>query len=384
MSNINHEENGVNEYGINDEVVSPGRCPADQQRRPGRNPTTAGTRRKKWTQVENEVAMECYLRSEPEKRGYRKRVVELWRQKDMAEISEQRLMDQIRQTKKKGWLSQLEIERIKRRIVEKEVGGESAANDVIVEVNVCTDGNIPELNQQFDNDNPAVNAESAHQVDEGTIRAEQFEDELFTESEKATVERLKIIMNEKKRKPLPSLKKINKEQILKEVKEVNEVLEKVRTDTITTTNDLMYAAAVIVSENLGLTREPIKVRKEPWWKRRLTNQIEQMRKDLSRIERLKSGHPIKNRYKDDLQRKYWLKEKGLNHVKEEIKQRVKAKAAKIKRYDERIKQFRENQLFRTDQSRFYKELNGDNGRGERPEKEEAKNFWSSIMSQLNG
>ena len=65
MSNINLEENGVNEYGINDEVVSPGRCPTDQQRRPGRNPTTAGTRRKKWTRVENEVAMECYLRSEP-------------------------------------------------------------------------------------------------------------------------------------------------------------------------------------------------------------------------------------------------------------------------------------------------------------------------------
>ena len=76
MSNINLEENGVNEYGINDEVVSPGRCPTDQQRRPGRNPTTAGTRRKKWTRVENEVAMECYLRSEPEKRGYRKRLAE--------------------------------------------------------------------------------------------------------------------------------------------------------------------------------------------------------------------------------------------------------------------------------------------------------------------
>ena len=52
-------------------------------------------------------------------------------------------------------------------------------------------------------------------------------------------------------------------------------------------------------------------------------------------------------------------------MKEEIKQRVKAKAAKIKRYDERIKQFRENQLFRTDQSRFYKELNGNYGGGER-------------------
>ena len=88
------------------------------------------------------------------------------------------------------------------------------------------------------------------------------------------------------------------------------------TDTITTANDLMYAASVIVSENLGMTREPTKVRKEPWWRRRLTNQIEQMRTDLSRIERLKSGHPIKDKYKDELQRKYWLKERGMNHVTE--------------------------------------------------------------------
>ena len=71
-----------------------------------------------------------------------------------------------------------------------------------------------------------MNAESAHQVDEGTISAEQFEDELFTESEKATVERLKIIMNEKQRKPLPSLKKINREQILKEAKEVMKYLKR--------------------------------------------------------------------------------------------------------------------------------------------------------------
>ena len=208
-----------------------------------------------------------------------------------------------------------------------------------------------------------------------------MKDESLTENEKAIVERLKIIMNEKQRKPLPSLKKINKKQILKEVKELNEVLKKMSTDTITTTNDLMYAAAVIGSENLGVTREPTKVRKEPWWKRRLTTQIEQMRKDLSRIERLKSGHPIKNKCKEDLQRKYWLKEKGLNHVKEVIKQRIKAKAAKIKRYNERIKQFRENQLFRTDQNRFYKELNGDNGGGESPDKEEARNFWGSIWSK---
>ena len=68
-------------------------------------------------------------------------------------------------------------------------------------------------------------------------------------------------MNERQRKPLQSLKKLNKEQILKEEKEVNEVLKKMHTDTITTTNDLMYATDVIVSENLGMTKEPTKVRK---------------------------------------------------------------------------------------------------------------------------
>ena len=130
-----------------------------------------------------------------------------------------------------------------------------------------------------------------------------------------------------------------------------------------------------------MTIEPTKVRKEPRWKRRLTTQTEQMRKDLSRIKRLKSGQSIKKKYKEYLHRKYWLKEKGLNHAMEVIKQRIKVKAANIRRYNERIKQFRENQLFRTDQNRFYKELNADNGGGESSDTEEARNFWSSICSK---
>ena len=34
-------------------------------------------------------------------------------------------------------------------------------------------------------------------------------------------------------------------------------------------------------------------------------------------------------------------------VKEEIKQRVKAKAAKVKRYDDRVRHFHQNRLFNT-------------------------------------
>ena len=51
---------------------------------------------------------------------------------------------------------------------------------------------MPELNQQCDSDNPTFNAESLHEVDEGNIRAEQFEDESLTENETAIAEGLKL------------------------------------------------------------------------------------------------------------------------------------------------------------------------------------------------
>ena len=59
---------------------------------------------------------------------------------------------------------------------------------------------------------------------------------------------------------------------------------------------------------------------------------------------------------------------------EELKQRVTAKTAKVKRYKERIKQFRKNKLFQTDQSRLYQELNGEDRSGVSPDKDEAKFF----------
>ena len=44
-----------------------------------------------------------------------------------------------------------------------------------------------------------------------------------------------------------------------------------------------------------------------------------------------------------------VQKKGLNVVLEEQKQRIQAKATKIKRYDQRIEQHRINRLFQQDQ-----------------------------------
>ena len=46
---------------------------------------------------------------------------DIWRSKDIFEVTGQRLMDQIRQIKKNKWLSNLEIEKIKRTIEEEPI-----------------------------------------------------------------------------------------------------------------------------------------------------------------------------------------------------------------------------------------------------------------------
>ena len=42
----------------------------------------------------------------------------------------------------------------------------------------------------------------------------------------------------------------------------------------------------------------------------------------------------------------------------ELKQRVLGKVAKTERYNERIKQFKQNRLFTVDQKKLFAELNG--------------------------
>ena len=76
--------------------------------------------------------MECFFRSKPfdddDKpiRGYRQRMMQEWKEHGVFEITEQRLCDQARAIKKNGWLSDLELENIRRMIdTESEIVNES-------------------------------------------------------------------------------------------------------------------------------------------------------------------------------------------------------------------------------------------------------------------
>ena len=58
--------------------------------------------------------MECYLLSEPEIRGNRKRTLSLWLQKTMFWISEQGLVDQANTFRRNSWMT--EIEELKMKV----------------------------------------------------------------------------------------------------------------------------------------------------------------------------------------------------------------------------------------------------------------------------
>ena len=105
--------NGVNGAGTdNSESFASGRCTTEQQRGPGRHPVTGANKRIKWTKEFNKLAIECFLRSQPNIRGYRKRMLTIWNEKGLFKVSEAQLASQTKCIRDRKWLSSIEIEEI--------------------------------------------------------------------------------------------------------------------------------------------------------------------------------------------------------------------------------------------------------------------------------
>ena len=103
-----------------------------------------------------------------------------------------------------------------------------------------------------------------------------------------------------------------------------------------------------------------------WWKGRIERDIKTLRRDINILERKRKDQLKAMGKYVELDRKYNIKKKGLTTVIEELKQRMMAKSVKIKRYQQRISQYRQNRILSVDQKRIYQELDGD-------DREEQKN-----------
>ena len=141
--------------------------------------------------------------------------------------------------------------------------------------------------------------------------------------------------------PIFNLKKFNRYQVASKTALLNKVLMHYQPSSITATRDLLQAASSLVGELVGAKKIEPKPKKEPWWKRRIERDIECLRKDLSIIESWFTGKwKNKNELKMNiLDKKYHLKKFGFKYGIETIKQRILAKANKVKRYKNRCQQY---------------------------------------------
>ena len=76
-------------------------------------------------------------------------------------------------------------------------------------------------------------------------------------------------------------------------------------------NRLLKASACVVTRLFGIVKKEPKKKQEPWWKKRLNGQIRVLRKDLGKLECIKS-EKLKNRdTRARLFEKYKVKRKGM-------------------------------------------------------------------------
>ena len=115
----------------------------------------------------------------------------------------------------------------------------------------------------------------------------------------------------------------------------------------------------------------------------MQNKIKKLRKDLSELEVSKDKYISNFRQWERLERKYSIIVKRLNVVIEELKQRITATAAKVRRYQGRVDSYRQSRLYENNQRQFYRELDQEEEKcdDEQPVAEESKYFWGNIWSQ---
>ena len=118
-----------------------------------------------------------------------------------------------------------------------------------------------------------------------------------------------------------SFRKVDTNTLNRTTTKVNKVIELIETKNITQTNNLVKAASVWVVDQLGLKNYESGKKKDPRQKRRIAEDIKQLKKDINILKRVKKGQiGARKEGKTQLvQEKYGVKRKVLTTVIEELK-----------------------------------------------------------------
>ena len=337
----------------------------------------APNKRLKWDKAVNCIVMECYLRSEPKKRGYRQRMKKLWDTKGVFEANEGRLADQARAIRTNSWLTDLEIEEINRKILCTEnepITGDAKHVEDREQVHIVEEVQIPDVIEIADI--PAVKENVDEVLEKAAADGFNFDQET-SDYVRKIMERM-----EKDQDDIPpNLRYVDRKQVQIVTSKVDLALKFITTTSITETNRLIQAVANVVAEAVGYKSPNSKSSKkqEPAWRRRIHSNIERLRCSISRLDRLKKGELKNARIVTKLETEFNLQRKGIETVIEELKQRLTAMSARLQRYDTRNNQYRQNMLFQSNQKKLFDEIEGISKSDDVcPDAAESQKFWSEI------
>ena len=341
-----------------------------------------------WSKDDNIQLMKLYFQSNPSRTGYRRRLHSLWMDAQLFTRSEQQLADQARSIRNNNLLSDIELLEIQGSIPQDQAHsssefdstrGPSQKRRKTQNLPPPQEG-IPTVSQTIRNIRQSVPTSTSNNP--STPSEAVTPDDV---KESITLQ-LKTLLDDPSQIQVRSLRHVNRNKLKLETALVNSCLAGLAPSSISETNTLLLAGAHVVRERLGekpASPQP-KERKDPFWKRRIEEKIAQLRKDISYLEEIKKGVHLKQKIHDDLNRRHpLLKKKGISCVAEELKQRLRSKAAKIKRYNKRIERFNQNKLFSNNQKQFYRNIKSsdDKSTGSPPNKEECLNFWRKIWEE---
>ena len=179
------------------------------------------------------------------------------------EPTEQRVYDQARAIGKNGWLSQLELEIIKRQVEDEYQGGFGG--------NAATAVETVENEDTVENEVESVAEEivNVEKVNNNVIDNVDDPRDNPNDERRKIVERLNEIMLEGKTSDSITFKKVDKKALKFQTDIVNDAINYFKGKNVTETNYLIKAASVWVAEHIGLKKRYYRGKKEPRWKRRI-------------------------------------------------------------------------------------------------------------------
>ena len=177
---------------------------------------------------------------------------------------------------RKGWLSHLQLEEIK-RLIESGENNIEALQDVQNRTGTET---IQKGTEQY----IAQNEEDEGRGEENSELLTNY-DNTDTVEKQTILEKIAELMKKDSLPNPKNLRRIDRVRLKEKTKLVDEVLDSVQTSNITEDNKLVKCRTLVITQLLGIKEIRNKKKEEPFWKRRTESKINALRKDVSLIER---------------------------------------------------------------------------------------------------